>query len=129
LAQKQINEEPMAIFMGALRIRAKAGTKTAPVPIPKNPGRIPATPPMANFPHNEPSILVFPACSVFVFCDWVHPSIIIRTATRQNVKPAPRSSHLCLLVKYRKIREKTTVESAPATITATTDLKFIWPSL
>jgi len=119
----------MAIFIGALKIRANAGTKTAPVPIPKKPGRIPAIPPMANFPGSEPSISLAPVSSNFLFRNWAHPSTIILTETRENANPVPRSNHLSLFVKYKKIREKTTVESAPATITGTIDLKFICPSL
>jgi len=119
----------MAIFIGALKIRANAGTKTAPVPIPKNPGRIPATPPMANLPGSEPSIPFGPASSPFLFRNWDHPSAIILTETRENVSPVPRSNHLSLFVKYKKIREKTIVESAPAIITGAIDLKFICPCL
>ena len=39
LMVKQAKDEPMAIFTGTLRKKIKIGTKSAPVPIPKKPGK------------------------------------------------------------------------------------------
>ena len=54
LRLKQANEDPIAVLMGVFNAKAKEGTRTAPVPIPKNPGNTPATAPMVIFAEIEP---------------------------------------------------------------------------
>jgi hypothetical protein len=54
LRLKQANDDPMAILMGAFKVKEKAGTRTAPVPIPKSPGKIPAMPPIDTLPSIDP---------------------------------------------------------------------------
>jgi len=103
--EKQVSDEPIAIFIGAFRMMAKAGTKIAPVPMPRRSGRIPANPPIVIFPQVEPRIsLSMPSFTLFPVKS-LDPSMIIRREMREKTKPVPKSNHLPLWVKYKKIKK------------------------
>jgi hypothetical protein len=96
LRLKQAREEPMAIFIGAFKANEKAGTKTAPVPIPKSPGRRPAAAPMATFENRDPLTTGPHWTSDLLARYWDIPSQTIRKETREKTSPMAPSSQISL---------------------------------
>lgn len=125
-SEKQASDDPIAIFIGIPRKNVNAGTRIAPVPIPSNPGKIPAIAPIEIFCHNLPLDFDILLCrSDFFPFDSHIASAIILDEMIKNRMPIARSSHRLNNFKCGKISENTIDIIAPETITGTIVRKSI----